>query len=351
MVHSESSAVGMYRVWRPAEALRRLGWSVRTLPEVLPDNVPVDRVEGIKSWEDYSDGVDLISFQRSDHPEMIALALAMGEANKCPVVFELDDNIFDISKNSPAYEWFYPGSPLIEVVETFMRNVDAITVSTQALKDVYAKYNDNIYVLPNAQNPEDWIDLEHKKNEHLTIGWAGGFTHYDDLHMIRRPLKRILKKYPDVRFRILGMQPDFLLGNKQVEFVQGFVPTRQFPALLAKVGFDIGLAPVVDRPFNRGKSNIKFQEYSMLSIPTIASRVGEYREIQEGVTGLLASGDVEWEYRMEELIKSEELRRTLGANAKRYVLEHCNIETNINKYDLVYREIIGRYKADGHNRD
>jgi glycosyltransferase involved in cell wall biosynthesis len=343
MAHSEASAVGLYRVWRPAEGLRSLGWTVKTLPEVLPANIPVDKTEGIMSWEDYSEGVDLISVQRSDYPEMIALVMAMGEIQDCPIVFEIDDDIYDVSKNSPSYQWFHPGSPYIEVVETFMRNVDALTVSTQTLADRYSKLNKNIYVLPNAQDPKEW-NFTRAKNEHLTIGWAGGFTHYDDLYMIRQPIKRILRKYPDVRFRVIGCEPTFLAGNKQVEFVKGFSTTRQYPKTLANLGFDIGLAPVVDRPFNRGKSNIKWQEYSMLSIPTIASRVGEYREIEEGITGLLAERLGEWEFRLEQLIKDEALREEIGRNAKQYTIDHNNIEKVKHDYDTVYNTIIADHK-------
>lgn len=345
MSHSESSAVGLYRIWRPAKYLNKIGWNVRTLPEVLPEILPIEKMDGVMSWADYSEGIDMLVIQRADNPDMIALAMAICDMQKCPLVFELDDNIFDISKNSPAYEWFYPGSPLIEVVETFITNADAITVSTQALADVYSKLNPNVYVLPNAQDKDDWNGSKQAKNEHITIGWAGGFTHYDDIYMIRRPLKRILKKFPDVRFKIVGMLPDFLVGHPQVELIKKFVDTREFPKYLGSLGFDIGLAPVVDRPFNRGKSNIKFQEYSMLEIPTIASRVGEYREIEEGVTGLLAEGNIEWEYRMEQLIKDEQLRRTLGRNAKRYTLLNNNIELNIGKYDAAYSRIISDFKS------
>lgn len=344
MTHSEASAVGLYRVWRPAKWLSKLGWNVRTLPEELPGNIPIEPNGVDKSWTEYAEGIDMIVIQRSDNPEFIALALAIKEMQGCPLVFEIDDNIYDVSRNSPSYEWFYPGSPYIETVELFMQNVDAITVSTQALADLYRKLNPNVYVLPNAQDEEDWKGAKKHDNEHLTIGWAGGFTHYDDLYMIRRPLKRILKKYPYVRFKIVGMLPDFLKNHPQVELVKKFVSTREFPKYLGELGFDIGLAPVVDRPFNRGKSNIKWQEYSMLSIPTIASRVGEYREIEEGVTGLLAEGVIEWEYRLEQLIKDAELRKTLGKNAKQYTLENNNIKLNIGKYDAVYSRILSDYR-------
>jgi glycosyltransferase involved in cell wall biosynthesis len=82
----------------------------------------------------------------------------------------------------------------------------------------------------------------------------------------------------------------------------------------------------------------------MLEIPTIASRVGEYQEIEHGVTGMLARDEIEWEFYMEQLIKDAELRKSIGKQAKQYTLEHNSIGLNIKQYDRVYREIIENYK-------
>lgn len=347
MLHSENSAVGLYRIWRPAKWLERNGWEIVRLPDAIPAKIPIDHKDHADydyCWECLMDGIDLIVMQRADNPDVLALVMAMADLQQCPIIYDIDDDIYDIGPSSPAYEFFYPGSPLFEVVETMMRNVHALTVSTPALKERYKEFNPNIFVLPNAQDTEYWNGLQTSPDPaYVTIGWAGGHHHYDDLHMLRRPLKKLMRNYPNVRLKLNGLRPDFLENHPQVIIETEFVHCNDYPKKLQEMGFDIGLAPVVDRPFNRGKSNIKWQEYSMAGIPTIASKVGEYKEIQHEVTGLLADSEDSWYFWMEKLVKDAELRKTLAKNAKEYVETNCNITERVKDYDAVYKEVMGDF--------
>ncbi len=354
MSHSENSAVGYYRIWQQAKQLKLLGHEVRTLPDqhvLLPNDEGIAKTTVNKelkanhkkygSWESLSAGIDMMVMQRADQAETIALSLAIREQSNCPIVFEIDDNIYDVSTSSPSYRYWYPGSPLFEIAELFMSNVDALTVSTPELVDAYKHLNPNIYVLPNCQDPDDWEGIERPTPEDkLVIGWAGSNTHYDDLHMIRRVIKKILRNNPNVVFRVIGSLPDFLEGVPGVEFRRDVVGVRKWPAKLAELNFDIGLAPVVDRPFNRSKSNIKWQEYAMLGIPTVASNIGAYKEIQSGVTGFTADSEAGWLAHIQYLINNPELADSVGEQAKQYVLDNHNIQKNIGAWESVYEQII-----------
>ena len=359
MIHSEDSAVGGYRIWQQAKYLPGVGMEVKRLPNKTPE-LPNDRETGEStkdaklkfnykkygSWEDLAEDVDIMVLQRSDNPQAIALALAIREQYNIPIVYEIDDNIYDVSENSPSYQYWYKGSPLIEVAEMFMKNVDAITTTTDELKRVYSHLNDNIYVLPNCQDPDSWEGLRRPQQEDkIVIGWAGGYTHYDDLKLIAPAIKRVLKNNPNVIFRVIGTLPDFLKGVKGVDFRTDAVHASMWPRKLAELDFDIGLAPVVKRPFNLGKSNIKWQEYAMLEIPTIASDIGTYSSIRDGVDGILTNNDpANWRKAMEDLIRDEEKRRALGVAAKQRVLEEFNITKNIGQWKDAYGQIIKRFK-------
>lgn len=338
MLHSENSGVGYYRVWQQTKYLRKLGWDIYRQPDSLPAMNPTD-------WETISEGADLIVMQRADSPDALALALAMRELRNCPLVFEVDDNIYDVAKNSTAYKYWYPGSPLIEVTELFMQNADAMTVSTPELAEVYKHLNPNIHVLRNCQDPEIWPEPVHKESDEIVIGWAGSSTHYDDLHIIRPVIKKILHKYKNVKFVIMGCKPDFLENIDRVEFRMDFAHVSKWPQKLSSLDFDIGVAPVVDRPFNRGKSNIKWQEYSMLSIPTVASKVGEYKTIENYVTGFLADSEGSWLFYLEQLIKDAAMRQAIGQRARAKVITEFNIERNISDWDKLYKSIISKHNA------
>lgn len=358
MLHSENSGVGYYRIWQQAKYLERAGWEVARTPDQLvrlPNDDAIGEAstdpelkknyEQYGSWESLGRGSDILIFQRPDDPQTLAMALAMRDIYDAPFVFEIDDNVFDVSENSPSYKYWYPGSPLREMAKMFMQDADAITVTTPELADVYREFNSNVFVLPNCQDPEDWESISRPEPEDkIVIGWAGSNTHYDDLKLIARPIKKILRNYPNVVFRILGTLPDFLADVKGVELRKDWVPVQNWYSKLAELNFNIGIAPVVNRPFNQCKSNIKWQEYGMLGIPTIASNVGPYKEIEHRETGLLASNDMEWYSYLEELIKNEQERKRLGSNAKQYVLDNLNIQERIGEWNNVYRTIIEQYK-------
>ena len=360
MLHSENSGVGYYRIWQQAKYLRRLGWDVPEIPDenpLLPNDDEIGRTtadpklqENFRkygSWESLCRGSDILVYQRPDEPQTLAMAMAMRDICNAPLVFEVDDNVFDVAESSPSYKYWYPGSPYREFAEMFMRNVDAITTTTQNLADVYSEFNDNIYVLPNCQDPEDWEDIQRPDRElgrPLIVGWAGSSTHYDDLYLIRRAVKRFLRRYPDATFRVIGTLPDFLKDVRNVELRTDIAKIRDWQKKLAYLNFDIGLAPVVDRPFNQGKSSIKWQEYSMLGIPTIASNVGDYQEIEQGVNGYKATSEDEWYYYLCKLADDASHRQEIGSAAKQYTLDKHNIANRIGEWDATYREIIGRFK-------
>lgn len=345
MAHSEDSAVGYYRIWQPAKYLEKIGWDIR-----MTEREPKDRpIEGKGSWDELGKGCDLMVWQRPEQVENIALFLAMRDIHKAPFIFEMDDNIYDVAKSSTAYAYWNPntieGRTRIQVVEMIMQDANALTVSTEELKSVYSHLNKNIYVLPNYQDTDFWQGAKRKQEDKLVIGWAGSSTHYDDLKTIWRPMKKFLRYHKNAIFRVVGVKADFLVDHPQVEISTDWAYIDDYPKKLASYNFDIGLVPVVNRPFNLGKSNIKWQEYSMLEIPTIASNIGEYKQIEHEKTGFLATEEYQWLHYLELLADSPELRKTIGRQAKQKVVNDYNIEKRIYERDHIYREVIDRFKS------
>jgi glycosyltransferase involved in cell wall biosynthesis len=103
----------------------------------------------------------------------------------------------------------------------------------------------------------------------------------------------------------------------------------EYPAYLAEQPWNIGIAPLIDSPFNECKSSIKFFEYSSYKIPVVASRVYPYYKDVFGVpvieheeTGLLCDTTEDWVNNLSRLIESEELRKKLGENAYNHVVKN-----------------------------
>lgn len=338
MIHAEATGVGYYRIWMQAKYLRRIGWEVVELDRDKKDIA-------LEELEPLLDGIDILIVQRHDDLKAVAAYMAAGDIANCPVVVDMDDDIFDVSENSPAYKAFHPGSESIVTVCQQLEYADAITVSTPALADVYKKYNNDITILRNCQDPEDWVVPSYEPDEHFVIGWAGSYTHYDDLKLIEQPIRRILRKNPNVRFRILGLLPDFLEGVDGVEFRTDVVDIADWQKKLKELNFNVGLVPLVDRPFNRGKSNIKWQEYSSAGVPTIASNVGEFKKLKVSETAILANTPKQWERAMQDAIDGNSHFSQVKLNSERLVTADYNIKTNIKDWDATYRRIIANFHS------
>lgn len=336
--HYDNSGVGYWRMWMQEKWLKKNGWNTFRFDNTKP-YIEVD------DWEDILPNTDIFVNQQLDNPEFLALTMAMRDIYKMPIVAEIDDDMYNVSTSSPAYKYFHKGSPVITMAEEYLKEADALTVTTQTLAELYEPLNKNIYVLPNAIDHEDWPKYNPKPGDPIIIGWAGSPTHFDDLKIIHKPLFKLLRKHKNVIFRVMGCLPDFMAGHPQIELRQDYVDIMDWPKKLASLNFDIGLAPLTDTPFNRGKSNLKWLEYSTLGIPTVLSRVGEYKNtVTHKETGFLAGEDIEWFHYMDKLVTEPEERVRIGGNAKQKVKADFNIKTKIKDWDNAYRDIINRFK-------
>jgi glycosyltransferase involved in cell wall biosynthesis len=109
------------------------------------------------------------------------------------------------------------------------------------------------------------------------------------------------------------------------------------------MGFDIGMAPLVDNSFNRSKSNLRWLEYSSLGIPTVASNVGHFAQtIVNGKTGLLADTPEDFTAALESLILDTKKRKAIAGEAKQEVFNKFNIDGVAQQYKFALEEIIKR---------
>jgi len=90
---------------------------------------------------------------------------------------------------------------------------------------------------------------------------------------------------------------------------------------------DIGVMPMPDTPWTRGKCGYKLIQYMACGLPVVAAPVGVNAEIVEhGVNGFLASTDQEWREALSTLLANPELRRRMGAAGRKKVEEHYSLQ-------------------------
>jgi glycosyltransferase involved in cell wall biosynthesis len=292
---------------------------------------------------------DIIWLHQTDNDLTFAWLRTMATHFKKKLVMDCDDLFLEVDKGNPAAKKLGRGKLNREnkraMFATNMSFCDALTVSTVPLKkrlhqhilDVHG-VDMPIFVIPNCNDIEDW-KYEKVNGSGVVIGYSGGLSHNDDLDMVLPAIKTIMEKYPDVRFQLMG-QMDLDKAKKvfgkwkqsireRILLMNATKTQPEYPAYLAEQPWSIGIAPLIDSPFNECKSSIKFFEYSSYKIPVVASRIYPYHKdilgvpvIEHEETGLLCDTVEDWVTNLSRLIESEELRKKLGQNAYDHVVKN-----------------------------
>jgi glycosyltransferase involved in cell wall biosynthesis len=156
------------------------------------------------------------------------------------------------------------------------------------------------------------------------IGWTGSHSTLKYLTEIQPALASIAEDFPEVRFVVIADKlPD--LNMKHLEFRKWSIQTE----ISDLATFDIGIMPLPDDEWAKGKCGFKALQYMAMEIPTVASSVGVNTTIiTNNVNGFLASTPAEWNDRLRELILDKDLRKRLGQQGRSTVKESYSVLSN-----------------------
>ena len=292
----------------------------------------------IKSWIQRSKDV-----KRADEFDYIFIqreAFMTGSINfekkfansKAKLIFDFDDSIWLPDKNEANRKLAFLKNPA--KTANIISLCDTIVAGNKYLADYAKQYNKNVVVIPTTIDTEWYNPKPKTDNTSIVIGWSGSFTTIKHFQNAIEALTKIKAKYSDsVSFKVIGdskynYEPLAING-------QNWQAKTEVQDLLE---FDIGIMPLPDEEWTRGKCGLKGLQYMALAIPTIMSPVGVNTEIiEDGVNGFLAETPDEWVDKLSRLIESPELRKKLGIAGRETVVEHYSIEANKQKYLDLFR--------------
>lgn len=209
----------------------------------------------------------------------------------------------------------------------------AVSCGNTYLLEFAKQFNVNTILNPttidsdNLHNPTLYI--EKAKSNKITIGWTGTHSTLKYINLILPAVQSMEKMFPNqLQFVIIAdKKPSFVLTS--LRFVSWSKET-EIPDLLQ---FDIGLMPLTDDAWTRGKCGFKALQYLALGIPTLASPVGVNCDIiDDGIDGFLCSSLTEWEENMEKLIRDIELRNRMGKLGREKVEKHYSVASNLSNF-------------------
>lgn len=279
---------------------------------------------------------DAILFQRVFDPTILSIMAALKAIGKTKVYMEIDDDLYNISQDSPAWNTWRKGGQALAVFSKALEIADAVHVSTPELVNAYYGRNKNFEIFYNAidvTNPK--YDLTKKARQQLpqdktVVMWAGSSTHLDSIKEIRSAFKGVFENRPNAIFAVCS-NPEFLqmmeIPEEQKFFINPVTVDKFFP--IPGAG-DIGLSPVKLNKFNDSKSELKCLEHGIWKVPVISSPAAPYNRfniVSDGAN-LIAKKNKwqQWAKHVSDLIDHPRLREELGEKTYRAVHEHYNLD-------------------------
>ena len=325
-------------------------------------------------WE-----ADIVVVQRHFLDLDLSLIEDLKKAGK-KIVVDMDDHLLGIPPRNPAHRIYTPA--LKRNLIRLLNMADMLTVSTEPLANELRRYNPRIAVLPNSVNPEmvdaDGPACRTRTDGRVRIGWVGSKTHDEDLEAVVQVLLDLLAERDDIELLFMGGYPDAVVDTLAeqgvvierqgpsldqdpggVEFAEAdrfvetapvakriylvkFVPVFHYHQILTELGIHIGIAPLVDNTFNRCKSNIKYLEYTLAGVPTVASNVYPYSNTITNGNGIIVKRNRYdlWRRALLDLIKNEERRVALFEEAKKQICREYDIRRNVLLWRQAYENLM-----------
>lgn len=232
-----------------------------------------------------------------------------------PVVYDFDDAIFMLHTTAAnrRFGWLkFPAK-----TATICRLSSHIVVGNQFLADYAQPYNSNVTIIPTSIDTDYYQPVQKTSNGKVIIGWTGSSTSQTHLEMFAPVLREFFAKR-DAELRVISNREPELPG---IDYTwRPWTPETEVEELSH---FDVGIMPMPEDKWARGKCALKALQYMAVGVPTICSAVGTNCEvIHHGENGLLATTREDWIASLERLVDSPQLRIELGAAGRQTVERH-----------------------------
>lgn len=242
-----------------------------------------------------------------------------------PLVFDLDDAVW-VPYSSPTYGSML--SRLLKMPQKTLRTFGlarAVIAGNRFIADFAARFNPSVTVIPTVVDTEVFRPRE-RSNPVPVLGWIGTPSAAQYLQAIVPALQALAKKRA-FRVRVIGGTIDapgvdvehreWRLENEVDDFA----------------GLDVGLYPLVEDDWSRGKSGFKAVQYMAAGVPMVASPVGVTREmIDDGRNGLLARSLDEWQAQLDRLLEDAALRRRLEREGRADAVAHWSLAAHAPRF-------------------
>lgn len=235
------------------------------------------------------------------------------------VIFDFDDAIY--TRPGKPYS-LIAGFRVRRRMHLWLKLSDVVTTSSCFLSEYAGKFSDSVQIVPMALNLDLWKPKEkNPQDRNITIGWAGAPVNINLIEKLDKVLSDLRNKYPFIKLSIFsGQKPKLSFPFDYHTFQPGM--ESDFVRNL-----DIGLLPLQDDEFSRGKSPIKAIQYIACGVPVVGNIIGATGEILNSENSIAVSGEREWFDALEIFILKRDLIKSMGAAGRKQAENKFDFKT------------------------
>jgi glycosyltransferase involved in cell wall biosynthesis len=204
---------------------------------------------------------------------------------------------------------------------------DRVIAGNDYLAEYYAPFCRDVVILPTGVDSTTYVPCAKELNaKQIIVGWIGTSANFPYLRQIENALAQFLAKTPDAHLVIISnISPAFQRIDPARWSFQQWSEAREVTDIQA---MDIGIMPLADSDWARGKCSFKMLQYMACGLPVVVSPVGMNAQVLgEGTVGLAASSDDDWVDALTLLTQSALLRDDMGIAGRQLVMKRYAVAT------------------------
>ncbi len=236
------------------------------------------------------------------------------------IIYDFDDALF-VGPNESSVAWM-------------CEHAAWVTPGNEYLANFARQFTNHVTVIPTIIDTDAYEPRINGANGHVRVGWSGSDQSIGTTLIPR--LETLAQLQRDVSFELVvitNTRPRLNVSGLR----WSFIPWRAEDEPHLSRQFDIGIMPLRDDAFQRGKCGLKLLQYMAAGLPTVASPVGVNESIvRHGTTGVHAKSEADWHDALSTLVRDHDLRATMGRAGR----QRCEQDYSIRRWLPVLLDIL-----------